>query len=44
MDEVIEVFKKLNLETEDERESFNYDMSDQDEEFNIDGLGLNICS
>lgn len=45
MSELVEkVFKKLNLETEEEREKFYYEFSDQEDEINVDGLGLSTYS
>ncbi len=39
-----DIFKKMNLETEEDREQFIFVPNDQDEEINVNGLGLSTCS
>ena len=39
-----EIFKKLDLETEESREKFNYGFLDQEDEINVNGLGLTTNS
>jgi len=39
-----EIFKKLDLETEESREKFNYVILDQEDEINVNCLGLTTNS
>lgn len=41
---VEEVFKKLEIETDEKREKFHYGYFEKDDEINIEGLGLSTYS
>lgn len=39
-----DIFKQLDLETEEDRDKFNFLFSGKEEEINVSGLGLSTCS
>jgi len=44
MGNVEEIFKKFDLETEENREKFNYEFLDKENEIYVNGLGLTTYS